>query len=66
LIRARWFNSAFDRFSLGLGSAGADALMLSIVAIYSSLVDETVWKVAAIFHGFVEMYIRGESVKENR
>jgi hypothetical protein len=33
------------------------------VAIYSSRVDEIVWKVAAIFHGFVEIYIRGESEK---
>lgn len=61
LTRARWFSSVFDRFSLALGSGGADALMLSMVAIYSSRVDEIVWKVAAIFHGFVEMYIRGES-----
>ena len=60
-MSARWFCSAFDRFSFPLGSVGPDALMLSMVATYSSRVDDIVWKVAAIFHGFVEIYIRGES-----
>jgi hypothetical protein len=34
-----------------------------MVAMYSSRVDEIDWKEAAIFQGFEETYIRGESTK---
>ena len=46
-----------------MGSGGADSFKFSIVVIYSSRVDEIVWKVAVIFQGFVDVYKRGESAK---
>jgi hypothetical protein len=47
-----------------LGFGGADDFKFSIVAMYSSRVDEIVWKVAVIFQGFVDVYNRGESAKK--
>jgi hypothetical protein len=52
-MRAAWLTSVFGLFdpSFAIGKA---ALRESIVAIYSSRVEEIVWKVAEVFQGFVE------------
>ena len=39
-------------------------MSVSIVAIYSSRVDDTVWKLAVTRQGLDDMYILGESVRE--
>jgi hypothetical protein len=61
-MRARCDCSGFVLLPF-LGSGGADAFNFSIVAMYSSRVDEIVWNVAVIFQGFVDVYKRGESAK---
>jgi hypothetical protein len=40
---------------------GADAFKFSIKATYSSLVEDTVWKVDVTFQGLVDTYTLGES-----
>ena len=54
LSKARWAVSSFDRFPV-LPSGGAVSFTFSKMAVYSSRVEETVWNVAVIFHGFVDM-----------
>ena len=61
-MRARCDCSGFVLLPF-LGSGGADAFSFSIVAMYSSRVDEIAWNVAVIFQGFVDVYKRGESAK---
>lgn len=58
--RVIWFSSSFDR---AFDSEGAEALRFSRRATYSSRDDDTAWNVAVIFHGFVDRYTRGESMK---
>ena len=62
-MRARCDSSNFVHFWPFFGAGGADSFNSSIVVMYSSRVDEIVWKVAVIFQGFVDVYKRGESVK---
>lgn len=66
LTKAMCAVSNFDFRSPALGSGGAISWTFSTIAMYSSRVEEIVWNVAVIFHGFVDMYNRGESAHRNR